>query len=598
VTDADTHASDPLPSPTSPFEHALDAFLRDAFAAQPTWATGVGFHARDGRWPDVSQAGREGWLRALDRHRDALTELEPSRLSPDEAIDREIVLGTIEEWRFDAEMLREDAWDPLLYVRLLGNGLFSLIGREFAPWSQRGEAFLDRMQGVPAVLGTARENLLGDTGRAVSALHAETALAQLPGIAELIDTAMEHGREREAAGDGAGVTDRIAGAAADTRAALDGFRELLERDIKPLAQGEGRLGADLFRTKLRHTLSRDLDPAELLARARRDYDAVRAEMQRLAREQWGGLFPGEPPPSDPDELVRRALDRIADTHRQPDELLSWCREEVARIEAFVRDEGLVGLADEPLEITWTPTYLRAYGGAFLDSPGALEKGQSSLFWITPPGEDWSPERVESYLREDNDRMLRLLCIHEAVPGHYLQLAWANRSRSLARSVFSDGMFAEGWAVYVTQVMMDAGYGGDDPALLLVHWKFYLRSITNALIDVGIHTAGMTEEEALDLMIRGGFQEESEAVAKYLRARLTSTQLSTYYLGSLEFWDLELARRRRLAAERADESSVPEPRVVGGLPDTPGFGRREHLEAVLSHGTPPIRFVRRILLGDA
>ena len=143
-------------------------------------------------------------------------------------------------------------------------------------------------------------------------------------------------------------------------------------------------------------------------------------------------------------------------------------------------------------------------------------------------------------------MLRLLAIHEGVPGHYLQGAYANRSPSLARAVFSSGMFAEGWAVYVTQVMMDLGYGDHEPALLLTHWKFYLRAITNALMDVAIHCEGMTEEQAMDLMVGGGFQEAHEARAKWLRARLTATQLSTYYVGALEMWDIEVEARRRAA----------------------------------------------------
>jgi uncharacterized protein (DUF885 family) len=196
-------------------------------------------------------------------------------------------------------------------------------------------------------------------------------------------------------------------------------------------------------------------------------------------------------------------------------------------------------------------------------------------------------------------MLSLTAIHEGVPGHYLQLAWSSRSPSLARAVFQSGMFAEGWAVYVTQVLMDLGYRGDDPAMMLSNWKFYLRAITNAIMDVRIHTAGMTEQEAMDLMVKGGFQEEDEARAKWLRARLTSTQLSTYYLGALEMWEMEVeARKRAAVAAGAGEDAVPEQRVVGGLGETPGFDYRRHLESVISHGTPPIKWVRRILASQA
>ena len=243
--------------------------------------------------------------------------------------------------------------------------------------------------------------------------------------------------------------------------------------------------------------------------------------------------------------------------------------------------------------------MRAYGRAFLDSPGPLDRGLPSHFWITPPDESLGEEATESYLREDNDRMVKLMCIHEGIPGHYLQLAWSNRSNSLTRTIFRSGMFAEGWAVYVTQVMMDLGYGADDPALMLNHWKFYLRAVTNAIIDVAIHVEGMNEQQAMDLMVAGGFQEQDEARAKWLRARLTSTQLSTYYLGSLGMWDLEVEARQRAArAAGAPDYAVPAQRVVGGLGETPGFDYRRHLESVISHGSPPIKWVRRILADEA
>ncbi len=196
-------------------------------------------------------------------------------------------------------------------------------------------------------------------------------------------------------------------------------------------------------------------------------------------------------------------------------------------------------------------------------------------------------------------MLRLLTIHEAVPGHYLQLAYANRCPSLARAVFWSGVFAEGWAVYVTQVMMDLGYGADDPALMLTHWKFYLRAVTNAMIDVKIHAGTMTEEEAVSLMVEGGFQEEAEARNKWTRARLTSTQLSTYFVGSTEFWEIEREARRRAAATSGDPrgaAAVPEPGIVGDFGETPGFDYRRHLESVLGHGSPPLPILRRILFG--
>ena len=387
--------------------------------------------------------------------------------------------------------------------------------------------------------------------------------------------------------------------------ALEAFRSALDTDVRARASGEGRLGPELFARKLRLTLGSDLAPDELRRRAWADFHAVRAEMLRLARETWSDWVPGEPLPDVTDgdsdgeaAIVKRVLDAIAAEHQEPAGLIAFCQAEVERIAAFCREHDVITLPDEPLTITWTPAFLRAHARAFLDSPGPLDRGQRSHFWITPPDESLGSEAVESYLREENDRMLRDLSIHEAIPGHYLQLAASNRCPSLARTVFTNGMFAEGWAVYITQVMLDLGYAADDAGFALTHWKLYLRAVLNAILDVETHTGSLSDEEALDLMVRQAWQEPDEARGKWLRARISSTQLSTYYVGSLEMWDLEVEVRRRAAiAAGADPGTVPPQRVAGGLGETPGFDQRAHLEAVISHGTPPIKWCRRILLGE-
>ena len=320
--------------------------------------------------------------------------------------------------------------------------------------------------------------------------------------------------------------------------------------------------------------SETLTPERILAEAEREFTAVRAEMVRLARDLWPAWCPGRAAAR---RTRRRSFagssTRSPRSTRRRTTCSSSAAQENARIEAFCRERDLIGMAEEPLEIRWTPVFLRSFAGAMFISPGPLDKGQKAFFAITPMPDDWTDEQRESNLREDNDRMMRLMTIHEAVPGHYLQGVYANRCPSLVRAVFESGLFAEGWAVYVTQVMMDVGYGADDPALLLTHWKFYLRSATNAIIDARIHCDGMTEDEAVALMVDGGFQEEAEARAKFDRARLSSTQLSTYFAGSMEMWDIEREVRRRAAVDSGDPrgaAAVPEPRVVGGFGETPGL----------------------------
>jgi uncharacterized protein (DUF885 family) len=555
------------------FTDAQNAFFADYFRLYPVNATEAGNHEHDGRWPDLTHEGtheRLAWLADVRQRLEAA-----DGLSRDEAIDRRVLLDQIDALRFDDEELDELSWSAITYSYLLGGGLFGLLSREFAPLPDRLASAAGRMEGIPAVLEAARANLTSGRGRQASGFHVEKALKTMPGVADLCRTAVSMAADL----DDADLRQRVETAAEVASGEVEAFTAWLRDDLMPTARGDFRLGRDLYERKFHHMLKATVTPDELEARAAESYDEVRAEMLTLARELWPAWVGDEPMPDDGDALTRRVLDAIAVDHPRADELLDFCRAEHERIEAFIRERDLIGLAEDPLQIIWTPPFLRAFGGAMLIPPGPLDRGLDSFFAITPPPDEWTEEQVDSFLREYNARQLRLLTIHEAVPGHYLQLAWSNRCDSLARSVFGSGVFAEGWAVYVTQVMVDAGYGADDPALRLNHWKYFLRAVTNTIMDIRIHTGTMTEDEAMAMMVEGGFQERSEATEKWSRARLSSTQLCEYYLGSVEMTELEREARRRAGA------------------DGRAFEWRPFLESVVSHGTPPMPVIRDILFAD-
>ncbi|HLE89029.1 MAG TPA: DUF885 domain-containing protein [Candidatus Limnocylindria bacterium] len=555
----------------------VDDLLADYCRLQPADATELGNHAYDHHWPDLTDAGRAAWSDWLRDAEARVTAFKPGRKQRDDAIDRRVLLENVAAMRFYADELREAEWNPMSYVYLFGSALFTMLAREYAPIGERLHAIASRLRGLPAALDASKGALTAPRGtgaRAVSRFHTEKAVERMAGVADLVGLAVT---EAEAVGDAA-LLEELRAAADVATSALNGWVEWLRDELLPAADGDFRLGPELYAAKFRHALKSTLSPAELEQRAAATYDAVRAEMTRLARRMWGDWMDDAEQPASDDEAVRAVLDAIAVDHPRADELLDFCRAENERIEAFVVERDLIGLAEEPLQIIWTPGFLRAFGGAMLIPPGPLDRGLASFFAITPVNEAWPAERRESYLREDNARMLRLLTIHEAVPGHFLQLAYSNRCTSLVRGVFRSGVFAEGWAVYVTQVMMDVGYGADDPALMLVHLKFYLRSTTNALMDIRIQSGDMDEAEAMRLMVEGGFQEEGEATAKWDRARLSSTQLCEYFLGSVEMHELEREARRRAEAEGRE------------------FVYRPFLESVLAHGSPQMPVIRDILFG--
>jgi uncharacterized protein (DUF885 family) len=564
------------------FPALVDELLSDYYRLWPTHATELGMHEHDADWPDLTDAGhaeRVAFLRQASARLDAV---DRSALSHDDAIDHEVLTDAIAAIGFSVEELREDRWNPMAYVYLFGGGLFSLLAREFAPLDVRLTSAVARLRGLPAALDAARANLCAprDAGagtgaaREVSRYHTERAIHLMGGVTDLARTAAS---EANALGDHV-LRSAVQAAADEAIEATEGYIAWLRDELLPDATGDFRLGAELYERKFPLALGTRLTPDALEVRASAAFAQVRAEMVRLARDLWPAWIGDEPVPAEEGPLVRRVLDAIAAKHPREEELLDWCRAENGRIEAFIRERDLIGLADEPMQVVWTPPFLRAFGGAMLIPPGPLDRGLDSFFAITPLPEEWSDERKESWLREQNSRQLRLLTIHEGVPGHYLQLAWSNRCPSLVRALFSSGTFSEGWAVYVTQVMMDVGYGAEDPALMLVHWKFYLRSITNTLMDIGIHAGAMDEDDAMRLMVDGGFQEEGEAVAKWDRARLSSTQLCQYFLGSVELTDIEHETRRR--------------REAAGEP----WEWRPFLESMVSHGSPPPPILREILLG--
>ena len=543
-------------------------FLDDLFAYNPVFATSIGDHRHDGEIDDMSPQGVAVWAGKLRDYRSRLRRVARSQLSPENQIDADLMGENLEAMLFHLTDLREHVWNPLLYNRLMGGGLFPLLFREFAPWPDRLASVLGRLEAIPRVTREAMENLTN-----APRIHVETAIQQNQGTISLIenDLAPRFSEAPELVG-------RLRGAAAAAVMALQAYGNWLEEDLLPRADLDFRLGEVRYDRKLRFALATDLSPGEVLRRAEEEYERVREEMYDVARTIYETRHPYTEFPDEPDDayrsaIIRAALEEAAIQQVEPGGMLEAAAAAVEEATRFVREKGLISLPDEPLEIIEMPEFMRGVAVAYCDAPGPLDRSQKTYYMVSPIPEDWPPEHVESFLREYNSYSLRELTIHEAMPGHYVQLAHANRFPSVLRAVFSSGTFVEGWAMYSEKVMIDAGYLGDDPRMRLVHLKWYLRSIVNAILDQKIHTAGMTEDEALRLMIEGAFQEEREAAGKWRRACLTSAQLSTYFVGFQEHLDMRRDMEDRLGAE---------------------FHLGDYHEILLAHGSPPMKFLRRLL----
>jgi uncharacterized protein (DUF885 family) len=543
-------------------------FLEEYFETHPVTATAEGEHRYDGEIDDLGAGAREKELERLGYYFSRVETIDHEKFSRANLIDAEILRNRIERRILSLEKLREWQRDPLLYTRLFGNSIYLLIARDFAPLDERLGSALSRLRELPRAVGQAIENLENPPS-----IHTETAIQQNRGVIALLD------RDLRAEALKAEGIDRVVFDEALEKAitALNSFQDYLEDELYFASKGDFRLGDALYREKLKATLMTDMTSEQILDMAYAEMERLHGEMFSLASPIYVEMNPGEKidavTKERKKEVIRAVLAEVSRSHPEPEGLLDACKGAYAETERFVRERKIISLPKEPLDIIWAPEFTRGVAVAGLRSPGPLDHGLKAFYVVSPPPEDWSGAQVESFLREYNDEMIRILTIHEAMPGHYVQLAYSNRFPSLVRAVFSSGTFVEGWAVYSERMMLEEDYGGGNPRLALQRKKFYLRAVVNAILDAGIHRGGMSEYEAMKLMIEEGFQEESEAAGKWRRACLTSAQLSTYFVGYKEIAAIR---------ERAERE----------------WGNRFELgrfhEKLLSYGSPPPRFAEEML----
>ncbi len=542
------------------FTRLAQGYLDDRAERHPTAATDLGDHRFDDRLADPSEQARAAERRALDGWAARLGAIDQRALSAEHRVDAEMMAGNVARRVFEIDELREQTWNPLQANP--GQAIYQLLARDFAPLPDRLGSVAGRLAAIPASLAEARRQL-GPMPR----VHLETAIGQFAGTIALIsgeiDTAIEAAPPCEA------QLARVRPAALE---ALEEHRAWLSAQ---LAGSDGfadpRIGPERFARKLSLTLSAAADADAILARAQADLDRVSEEIAELAAGIAGSGTAGP-------DAVRQVLDQLARDVPDDTSILEFCREALAAQTAFVTDHRLITVYDDPVELIVMPEIDRGVAVAYCDSPGPLEPTpQPTFIAVSPTPADWTPQRVASFYREYNRHMVHNLMVHEAMPGHYLQLQHSRRfkgSGTEIRAALRSGSFTEGWAVYTEQLMAERGYPGEgDPrAVRMQQLKMQLRTIINAILDARIHAHGMTETEAMALMTGRGFQEEGEAAGKWRRAQLTSAQLSTYYVGYSEISDLAGELR---AAD-------------------PGQGDQEIHDRMLAHGSPPVRLLRTLI----
>ncbi|MEE9553532.1 MAG: DUF885 domain-containing protein [candidate division Zixibacteria bacterium] len=544
------------------FESLSASFFEGFLPLNPEWATGLGEHRYDYKVSDYSVDGIEKKKTFYQTYIDSLTQIDPQRLNDTNHIDYEILKNRLHSMVFSLDTLRYFEWNPRMYNP--AGSIYSLIAREFAPLPERMASVLERLKAIPARLEQARANL-GNPPK----IYTVTAIRQNKGAVSFIrDDLNEH---LDKVPELKAEFEPVQMAAVD---ALEEYGRWLENDLLPKSNGNFRLGDEKFRAKLRYTLHSDLPKEDILKRAEKDLVATQNAIYETALPLFEEFFPkNKKDIGNKKKVVKEVLNKLAENRPNAENVVAFAEICLKMCDDFVREKGFITVPDEPINIIVMPEFQRGVAVAYCDSPGPLEKEGKTFYAISPPPSHWDSSRVESYFKEYNEHMMKDLTIHEAMPGHYLQLAHSNdfSAPTMIRSIFGSGTFTEGWATYAEQLMVEYDFGGPESKMQML--KMRLRMIINAIIDQKIHTAGMTEKEAMDMMLDEGFQEEGEAAGKWIRACLSSTQLSTYYVGNIEINDI------RKSYEEKNEGT---------------FDIKELHDKMLSFGSPPPKYVKELM----
>jgi uncharacterized protein (DUF885 family) len=533
------------------FRAAAASAVDDFLINEPETATSLGDHRYDDRLDDRSEVGARLRLGIYERNVVAIRAIDAESLDADDRADQAILLGALEGQIFAEETLAERDWNPLYYNP--GDALYPLIARETISLEDRLRAVAARLDQIPEVVELARNQLSSPP-----LVHLETALQQNAGTVALVSDEVSR-LVAQSPSLGSMVEP------AQTRAleALDRHGAFLHGLLENAGHGDFRLGPERFARKLELTLNSSLSAEEVLRRAHEHLDWLTAEIEEASRAYLGN---GRTGGGETGALaVRAALDQVALERPDNASVVAGATRSLDEAIRTVGETGLVTLVDDDMVVEVMPEFRRGVAIAYCDAPGALEHGGETFLAVAPTPEGWTQERVDSFYREYNSAMIANLIVHEAMPGHALQLAHGRRfsGSTLVRQVFMSGSFVEGWAVHAERLMAEAGHGG--PAVRLQQLKMQLRMTINAILDSEVHAGDMSEQGAMELMMVRGFQEEGEAAGKWRRACLTSAQLSTYFVGYTELSDV-FAR----------------------------IGNPTQFDPVLAHGSPPPRILEDLL----
>jgi uncharacterized protein (DUF885 family) len=541
-----------------------NSFLEALWKIDPDYATSVGYHKYDSLMVVPTDKSRDKMINFTKVQLDSLSRFEVTTLSDVNRIDYHIMQNQIEYIQWRIQTLKSYQWDPSSY-NVIGT-FATILNEHYAPLAKRLTNFYQRMVDIPAYYKEAEKQIKNPvvelTDLAVGQHLGGVGVFEKDFEDSLRKTKIPQAEQKL-------MLDR----AKVSAEAIKAYAEWLKA-FKNDHPRTFRLGKELYEAKFKYDIQSASSAQQIFNAATERKKYVHHEMTKISRQLWPKYFGTRPMPADSLELISKVIDTLSVKHVAPNEFQSAIENLIPKLNAFVKSKDLVTLdPSKPLVVRKEPGYMAGVAGASMSSPGPYDKNGNSYFNVGSLS-GWSAEKAESYLREYNQYTLQILCIHEAIPGHYVQLLYANKSPSLIKSVFGNGAMIEGWAVYSEEMMLDAGYGNNEPEMKLMWYKWNLRSVCNTILDYSVHAENMSKQDALKLLTREAFQQQAEAEGKWKRVNVTSVQLDSYYTGYKEIVDLREAYKKKLGDK---------------------YKLKEFNEKFLSYGSSPVKYIKEGML---
>jgi len=548
------------------FDTQAGKFMTALWKMDPEAAIAVGKYDTASTMTVPDLATRQLQLAFIDDWLSRFDKIDARQLSPRQRTDMGLLVNKLKSDRWYLTTFREFEWNPALYN--IASPIDYILHTEYAAKSQRLRTLLKRIANVPAYYDAARANISNPTRE-----HTQLAVSQAPGIIALLT---ELDKEAQASTLAANEKGLFAQRIAAAKTAVEGYAAWLSELDKTLATTGARsfrIGKDLYETKFAFDIQSASTAEQTYQKALAAREQLLANMDRISDELWPKYLAGTTKPADRYAKIGLMIDKLSANHVAPERFVDEVKAQIPQLQDWVKQHDLLSLdADKPLVVRETPAYQRGVAGASIEAPGPYRPQDRTYYNITPL-DGATPAQAESSLREYNHWILQILNMHEAIPGHYAQLVYANKSPSLVKSIFGNGAMVEGWAVYSERMMLESGYGDNAPEMWLMYSKWNLRSVTNTILDYSVHVLGMTQEQALDLLTRQAFQTQQEANEKWRRVQLSSVQLTSYFSGYSEIMELREQRRQALGSK---------------------FSLKGFHEEFLGYGSAPVKVIRELM----